>query len=393
MEELYGISGLTNLNNTCYLNSILQCLSNSYPLKKFILSSEFINHILIYNEFDNENESDIENFLNSKLSYQFRKLIVHIWKYKYEEIEYWKPTSFKNVFCKKNNIFNNENQHDSHEALNSILDIFNEELSTEIIIKLDDESKYKYKLFDSLLSLNDIDIKSLKYNINKYKNEYLLYIYYKKFKDYYTKKYSIINEILGGMLISTIVCPITNIPSINFEPFNILSLSIPDDDDDDDDKLNIISIYDCLDLLIDDEELDNDNKWFSKFANEKVNARKKIQIWDAPEILIIHFKRFKQTLIDIKKNKSIIDFPIIDLDISKYINDYNKSDKEYKYDLFAINNHTDFNMDIFSFGHYFSYCKNEIDNKWFNFDDEKVSEIDIKEIDYSLPYILFYIKK
>ena len=40
-----------------------------------------------------------------------------------------------------------------------------------------------------------------------------------------------------------------------------------------------------------------------------------------------------------------------------------------------------------SFGHY-SYCKNEKNNKWYNFDDEDVSEV--KNIKTKNAYILFY---
>ena len=38
-----GLTGLKNLGNTCYMNSIIQCLSNTEPLKKELLSLDLGN--------------------------------------------------------------------------------------------------------------------------------------------------------------------------------------------------------------------------------------------------------------------------------------------------------------------------------------------------------------
>ena len=42
------------------------------------------------------------------------------------------------------------------------------------------------------------------------------------------------------------------------------------------------------------------------------------------------------------------------------------------------------------FGHYYSYCKNSIDNKWYNFDDDEVNEIDEDDLVTNKAYMLFY---
>ena len=74
-----------------------------------------------------------------------------------------------------------------------------------------------------------------------------------------------------------------------------------------------------------------------------------------------------------KKIDSKVDYPLTDLDISKYVLSNNKN-KFLKYDLFAVINH----YGTLVFGHYTAFCKNSIDNKWYEFNDSSINEIKIK---------------
>lgn len=35
-----GMTGLNNLGNTCFMNSIIQCLSNTQPLRDYFLGKQ-----------------------------------------------------------------------------------------------------------------------------------------------------------------------------------------------------------------------------------------------------------------------------------------------------------------------------------------------------------------
>jgi hypothetical protein len=60
----------------------------------------------------------------------------------------------------------------------------------------------------------------------------------------------------------------------------------------------------------------------------------KLDLWKAPNILILHLKRFRYTREKRGKIRTPVRFPIVDLDLSRFVSSEQKT--KPLYDLFAI---------------------------------------------------------
>lgn len=586
--EVLGTSGLINQGNTCYMNSIIQCLSNCEPFRNLIIGKDLVPTLI-----DSNSNIFIEKSkLESNLSFQLRKIFINIWNSSFYS---FRPISFRKLFGKKIDQFQNSNQQDSQEALLCILDSINDELAMDVQIN----PVNKNMIYDCLVNLHKDEDTNQQQILQIIKSNLSDYLNYKSINDYIRshRKYSPINSIFEGRTVSQLICSETQGIKTNFESFFYFTLALPqdkyedvtdsetsstskssnkskastsskksgsesdywcklckkdlqsskcydehnlgrkhknkekfhmqvnssitsddiyeyqsddhcndnttrnsdneqdksdndseksslsndsqkdennsshtsskeyneeeDDDDDigyeyeysdDDDEnenenedsdnndsnnededsdnkdedsdsdsdsdtitssynnfgginlfqkynfavkkkvLKKFTLYDLLNNHIIPEKLENDNKWFSPYANKLVDAEKCNLIWESPKILIILLKRFEYTYTGASKLNNIIDFPFEDLDITPYLHP-NHMSKYTKYDLFAINNHTNFSNFGFngiSFGHYYSYCKNYTNNKWYNYDDANVTEMDEKDLITKHAYMLFY---
>ena len=57
-EDIHGTCGLINIGNTCYMNAVIQTLSNCKPFREWLLSNEFtalLNHIIDDTNYTNLN--------------------------------------------------------------------------------------------------------------------------------------------------------------------------------------------------------------------------------------------------------------------------------------------------------------------------------------------------
>lgn len=172
------------------------------------------------------------------------------------------------------------------------------------------------------------------------------------------------------------------------------STSMYDIDDDEDNSNNLdekkISIYDCLDKFIEREQLNETETIYCSKCKQHLAPIKKMDVYSAPDILIIHLKRFQfipgQYFVHREKINDIIDFPINGLDLSKYVLGPKFDNAPPIYDLYGVSHH----MGGLGGGHYVATCKNFLNNKWYKFNDSVVSETSENSIVSGTAYVLFY---
>ncbi|XP_057225912.1 inactive ubiquitin carboxyl-terminal hydrolase 50 [Malurus melanocephalus] len=99
-----GLTGLQNLENTCYMNAVLQCLCSLTPLVQYFLSGRW--NIDLHEEVG---ESAIA----------FGCLMSDMW---HGEFDYVSPEAFHSVFGKRYPVFSRRAQHDAQEFLICVLD-------------------------------------------------------------------------------------------------------------------------------------------------------------------------------------------------------------------------------------------------------------------------------
>uniref|UniRef100_A0A8D0EBU6 Ubiquitin carboxyl-terminal hydrolase n=1 Tax=Salvator merianae TaxID=96440 RepID=A0A8D0EBU6_SALMN len=332
-----ALTGLRNLGNTCYMNSVLQCLCNT-PLL-----ADYFNRNLYQNDINRS------NFLGHKgeVAEEFGIIMKALWTGQYRYIS---PKDFKITIGKINDQFAGYSQQDSQELLLFLMDGLHEDLN-----KADNRKRYKEENNDDL---DDFKAADLAWHKHKQLNE------------------SIIVALFQGQFKSTVQCLTCHKKSRTFEAFMYLSLPLA--------ATSKCTLQECLRLFSKEEKLTDNNRFYCSHCKTRRDSLKKIEIWKLPPVLLVHLKRFSYDGRWKQKLQTSVDFPLESLDLSQYIIGPKTNLK--RYNLFAVSNH----YGGLDGGHYTAYCKNAAKQRWYKFDDHEVSEISSSSVKSSAAYILFY---
>ncbi|OZJ02043.1 hypothetical protein BZG36_05083 [Bifiguratus adelaidae] len=147
-----------------------------------------------------------------------------------------------------------------------------------------------------------------------------------------------------------------------------------------------ISLADCLDEFTREEKLGDDDLWYCPQCKKHQKATKKFDLWKLPEILVVHLKRFSHTRAFRDKIDADVDFPTKGLDLSSRVKGKQAESEGLIYDLFGVDNH----FGGLGGGHYTAYARNFNNAQWYNFDDSRVSPVDVEEVKTPAAYLLFF---
>lgn len=122
-----------------------------------------------------------------------------------------------------------------------------------------------------------------------------------------------------------------------------------------------VTLDECFTESSKAEILTEGNDWYCNRCKELRLASKKLEIWTAPDILVIHLKRFSANRVFRDKVDVLVDFPVEGLDLSGKAG--LNEDKDMIYDLIAVDNH----YGGLGGGHYTAFAKNFFDGKWYEY--------------------------
>ncbi|XP_047496003.1 ubiquitin carboxyl-terminal hydrolase Usp2-like isoform X2 [Penaeus chinensis] len=340
LSENNGLVGLRNIGNTCFMNSVTQCLSNTRCLLEYLVRDGY--------------SSDINTTISTMrgdLIRAFASLLSDMWNEGADSSRALNTGPFKAQLQRFAPVFSGYQQHDAQEFLRKLLEGLHEDVN-RVTVKpkpitedIDDDLDDNQKAMES----------------------------WKRYLRYDDSK---IVDMFVGQLKSSLQCSVCGHCSVTFDPFWDLSLPIPS-------KSGQVRISQCLDLFTKEEVLDGDERPTCSKCKERRKMTKSFSIQKFPKVLVLHLKRFSPLERWRGKLSCTVEFPLEGLTLSKYASNSSTSPL---YNLIGVANHSGTTYS----GHYTAYCKHPYSGSWHEYNDSRVSNISTGRICSPEAYVLFY---
>ncbi|KFU86556.1 Ubiquitin carboxyl-terminal hydrolase 42, partial [Chaetura pelagica] len=300
-------AGLWNISNTCYLNSVLQCLTYTPPLANYLLSREH------------------SQSCGRPYSCVMCRVQDHVDKVLRSGATSILPWDILSVLPCIGDHFQLGRQEDAHDFLRCILD-----------------AMQRACLSDN----NNLDMSS---------------------------QSTIIHQIFGSFLGSTVTCWICGEASESFEPFLDVLLDIK----------AAASVTEALQNFVKPEMLGVESSYRCSHCGQMAVASKTSTIHTAPKVLTLALKRVAG--FTGKKITKVVKYPEF-LDLGPYMSQ--AAGEPLLYSLYAVLVHKGVSCHS---GHYFCYIKAS-DGLWYKMDDCSVTRCGTNTALRQQAYLLFYVR-
>jgi len=360
--------GLNNIGATCFMNSTLQCLSQTKKLTKYLLNEKNKEKI-INNNIAKNNKNDLQ------LSPVYLELIQNLWDG--DGPKSISPNKFMNTIEKMNPLFKTGQAGDSKDFIIYILEQLHKELKKQVGNK------------------NDMNLEPL----NQYDKNNAFNYFFNDFK----KQCSIISDLFFGFNETTneclncknqynsngLNCPLC----YNYGIFNCLIFPLEEvknmkinsmQFNNNIQMVNEVSLEDCFFYNQKSELFTGENRNYCNICKLLFDSNYSSKIYISPEILILILNRGKGNIYNIKLNFNEV------IDITKFV--LKKDKPQINYILYGVITHYGQSGPN---SHFIASCKSPIDDKWYRYNDsivEPVSNIQKEILEFGTPYILFYQK-
>ncbi|XP_068010958.1 ubiquitin carboxyl-terminal hydrolase 32 isoform X2 [Melanerpes formicivorus] len=185
-----GATGLSNLGNTCFMNSSIQCVSNTQPLTRYFISGRHLYELNRTNPIG----------MKGHMAKCYGDLVQELWSGTQKNIA---PLKLRWTIAKYAPRFNGFQQQDSQELLAFLLDGLHEDLN-----RVHDKPYVELKDSDGR---PDWEVAA------------------EAWENHLRRNRSIVVDLFHGQLKSQVKCKTCGHISVRFDPFNFLSLPLPMD--------------------------------------------------------------------------------------------------------------------------------------------------------------------
>ncbi|KAL3824534.1 hypothetical protein ACJIZ3_020563 [Penstemon smallii] len=379
----WGLRGLSNLGNTCFMNSVLQALLHTPPMRNYFLSDK---HNRFYCERENrtivtrKSESSNKN-KNVQLCLACDLDAIFSAVFSGDRMPY-SPAKFLYSWWQHASNLASYEQQDAHEFFISMLDGIHEKMQKDK----------------------------------------------RKPHSQGSGGCCIAHRIFSGILRSDVMCTSCGFTSTTYDPCVDISLDLEPnhvgsakststksncsinnkaDSSNSGSNSSVSTLTGCLDRFTRPERLGSDQKFFCQQCQVRQESLKQMSIRKLPLVSCFHIKRFEHSPIRKMSRKidSYLQFPF-SLDMAPYLSssilrgrygnrilpydgDEQEGSNEFssEFELFAVITHSG-KLDA---GHYVTYLR--LSNQWYKCDDAWITQVNENVVRTAQGYMMFYVQK